>query len=164
MKLHKAWGSHLPVLIKLVEITDGNILELGSGIFSTPYLHWACLPTKRQLTSYDHSPQYSDYLKQYEDPEFHEVIHVDDYDDAMIEKHWDIAFFDHAPEARRKVDIARLANLAKYLVIHDSDPKTDGHYRYSEIYPLFKYRYDYTAVSPNTTILSNFVDLTDFHI
>ena len=48
-------GSHLPVLIKMVLMTDGPILELGTGFFSTPVLHWLCAEKKRKLVSYDSS-------------------------------------------------------------------------------------------------------------
>jgi hypothetical protein len=165
MKIIKAWGSHLPILMKLVSITDGDILELGTGLYSTPYLHWACFPTRRTLVSYDNNLSYIRYMNQYLEP-FHQIIAVENWDDINIEKPWDIAFIDHAPDFRRKEEAKRLANCAKYVVIHDSDPTSGGKraYKYDEIYPFFKYRYDYTETSPNTTVLSNFVDLTNFKI
>jgi preprotein translocase subunit YajC len=52
------YGSHLPILIKLVEMTDGPILELGSGLFSTLFLHWACFLKKRKLVSYDNDEEF----------------------------------------------------------------------------------------------------------
>ena len=163
MKIMKAWGSHLPVLIKLVSITEGPILELGGGLYSTPYLHWACFPSKRKLVSYDSDQKYFQQMSQYKDF-FHDVFLVNDWNVVGIDFPWDIAFIDHVTE-RRGIDAARLANLAKYVVIHDSDPiKENIPYGYDKIYPLFKYRFDYKEISPNTTILSNFVDLTDFKI
>ena len=53
---------------------------------------------------------------------------------------------------------------SKYIIIHDTEKRADWHYRFSEIYPLFKYRYDYKAVKPHTSVLSNLVDLKDFKI
>ena len=43
MKIFAGWGSHLPVLIHLMNHTTGDVLELGTGLYSTPYLHHACL-------------------------------------------------------------------------------------------------------------------------
>jgi hypothetical protein len=163
MKVMKEWGSHLPVLIKLVGMTTGDILELGAGLYSTPFLHWACLPTKRHLVSYDSNIKYFNLTNQYKDT-FHEVELVTNWDDIKIDRPWEIAFIDHVSE-RRGIETGRLANLANYVVIHDSDPvRHNAVYKYDEIYRLFKYRFDYKEVVPNTTILSNFVDLTDFKI
>ena len=163
MKVYKSWGTHLPVLIKLVNMTSGDILELGTGLYSTPFLHWSCYSTKRKLVSYDTNVQYIKYMGEYADT-FHEVSLVKDWDDVNIEKSWDIVLVDQHPDSSRAKTAVRVANFAKYVVLHDSDLCNDLAYKYNEIYPLFKYRFDFKEVSPNTTILSNFVDLTDFKI
>ena len=148
----------MPVLIKLVAITNGPILELGGGINSTPFLHWACFQNKRELVTYDNNPEYFGVIKQYE-CDFHKVNLVENWDDIPIERPWDLAFVDHAPDFRRKTEIARLANFAKYIIIHDSETKVSHFYKYEEIYPLFKYNFKYRAVKPHTSVLSNFVDV-----
>ena len=153
----------MPVLINLVNRTEGDILELGSGIFSTPYLHWACYANKRKLVSYDNSPEFINLMQQYAN-DYHEVVSVTDYADAKIEKFWSIAFVDHDPAFRRGIDAGRLANYAQFVVLHDSDPRNDNDYHYPDIYPLYKYRWDFTEVVPHTTILSNFVNLDDFKL
>lgn len=164
MKLAVAYGSHLPVLMKLLSITDGDVLEMGTGLFSTPYLHWACFE-KRRLVSYENSAQYYRYNKGYTyNNLLHEIHLIDTWDEADIERPWDIALIDHSPEMRRKEDIKRLANFAKYIVVHDTQPATEHEYDYHEIYPLFKYRYDFTKHPANTSVLSNLVDLADLNI
>jgi len=75
-----------------------------------------------------------------------------------------VVLVDHSPSERRIVEIRKLANLAKYIVIHDSEPNKDREYHYSTIYPLFKYRYDFKDVIHNTVLLSNFVDLKGFTV
>lgn len=162
MKLKPAYSSHLPVLIKILSITTGDVVELGAGIYSTPVLHWMCSPKKRKLVSYDNSEKCLSLfnLRAFED-EFHKVVLVDNWDDVELEKQqWDVAFIDHSPE-RRAIEVARLAYLARYIIIHDSDWRNERHYHYKKIYGMFKYRYDYT-IRPWTTVLSNFVDLKDF--
>lgn len=163
ISLKKEYSTHLPVLMKVVSLTDGDVLELGSGFYSTPFLHWACFPTKRQLVTYD-SLNYSDLMKRYQDDSFHKTIITDNYEKIDIEKSWDVAFVDHAPGIRRGIEAGRLAKYTKYVVLHDSNPHNDSEYGYNKIYPLYKYRFDYTEVTPNTTVLSNFVDLTNFKI
>lgn len=163
MQFRAKYGSHLPVLVKLLYITDGPVLELGSGWCSTPVMHWLCVPKKRLLVTYENDPGMHRIVHQYND-EYHHVLLIDDWDNADIERQWDIAFIDHAPSERRKVDIARLSNFAKYVVVHDTSWKVEKHYQYSQIWGLFKYRYDYTDAKPYTTILSNYNDLKDISI
>lgn len=163
MRISIKYGSHFPILTKLVEITDGPILELGVGIYSTSYLHWACFPTKRKLYSFESAEGWIRYFKDCQS-DFHEVIFIDDWDKLEINKFWDIAFIDHDPNERRHIEVKRLANNAKYIILHDSEPEHDSKYKYSEIYPLFKYRFDYTLCKPYTTVLSNFVDLKNLII
>lgn len=167
MELTMKYGSHLPVLDKLLSLTSGPVLELGVGLTSTPFLHWLTSPKERPLVSYENDPAYYQEFVQFRDA-CHRVCLVSDWDEAEIEREWDIALVDHAPAGRRIVDIRRLANWAKYIAIHDSHWKMDRHYHYKEIYPLFRWRYDYkpyeSVYMPVTTVLSNFVDLGDFQV
>ena len=149
--------------MKLVSITDGPILEMGTGIYSTPFLHWACFPTKRKLTSLESSARFMQRLVNCQN-DYHDVIYTSNWDAADIEKSWDIVLIDHAPDSRRRIDVKRVANYAKYVVIHDSDILNTKNYHYEKIYSLFKYRFDYRDATPNTSILSNFIDLSTFTI
>lgn len=159
MRFRPAYGSHIPVLIWLLQHTQGDVLEMGGGLHSTPLLHWMCVANKRHLYTYDNDPQYTGLIKQF-DNEYHHLFLVDDWDKAPIERLWSFALIDHAPGERRPVDALRLKDWAHYIAIHDSSYKDDKHYHYKAIYPQFKWRYDYKTVSPNTTILSNFQDLS----
>jgi hypothetical protein len=156
-------GSHIPVLIKLLQMTAGPVAEFGMGIYSTPLLHYMCSPKRRELYSFDNDGRYIDMfnLAEYAD-DYHRIIMVDDWDDVKVDKFWSVVFIDHAPAERRKIDAARFAKFASYIVLHDTGWKWEKNYHYKEIYPLFKYRYDYTAVKHYSTILSNFEDLKDF--
>lgn len=154
-KFHVSYGSHIPVLMKLLSITDGPILEMGGGFFSTPFLHWACFDNKRELVTYENIPEFYDFERQCE-CDFHKVIFMDNFDDATIEKPWDIVLIDQWPAIRRKDDIRRLANWAKYIIVHDSEKSQSHHYHYEEIYPLFKYHFKYRGIKPHTSVLSNF--------
>lgn len=154
------WGTHLPILMRLVDLTDGPILEMGTGVWSTPVLDFMCRETKRKLVSYDNDPDWHEHNQRWQS-DYHDIKLVEDWDKADIESTtWSIAFIDHKPAKRRKVDMGRIANNALFVVIHDSEPESDKYFKYSWAYKHYKYRYDYTKCRPNTTILSNFTDLS----
>jgi predicted O-methyltransferase YrrM len=159
------YGSHLPVLMKLMSITSGDILELGTGLYSTPYLHWACFPTKRKLVSYDNDPLYFSFSEQFKS-DFHDVQLVKDWDEITqsAQKPWAFVLIDHAPSERRRVDAANLKDLAEYLIVHDTDPRQEKHYGYKSIWDQFKWRYTYKVTTCWTTVVSNKVDLKDFRV
>ena len=152
------YASHIPILTRMVDMTTGPILELGIG-FSTMILDMMCQLTKRSLVSYENDPRwYQKYLGYASD--FHQVLLADDWDKIDIDHtHWSVVLIDHRPALRRKVDAQRLKDKADYILMHDSEPEIDKFYRYTDIYPHFKYRYDYTKCKPFTTILSNFKEI-----
>lgn len=160
MKYGKSRGSYLPVLMSLVRKTDGPILELGVGFCSTPFLHWQCYPSRRRLVSYENNPDYFSFARSWEDS-FHEIHCLEDMDEADFHEPWTIVFVDHCPAARRSQDIMRLLH-ADYIVAHDTEQRNRRKYRFSSIYPHFKYKWDYTEAYPNTTILSNKHDISGF--
>jgi hypothetical protein len=165
--MHIGGGSHLPILMKIMEKTDGPVLELGMGLFSTPYLHWACIDKRRKLVSYENHKDFAelfimdDKREVGNDYSYHEVkvVENNDWEHIDISGHWSVALVDHNPGPRRREEMKRLADSCDYVVVHDTDPKNDWYYKYSEYFPLFKYRYD-TKVYPMTTVLSNFIDLS----
>jgi len=138
--------------------TTGNVLELGTGVFSTPYLHYACMLANRKLVSIDNDRSWQKWVDYYRSPT-HEIIFIDDWDKAPIDKPWDVVLVDHSPSIRRKEDIKRLANFAKYIVIHDSTKTYYHTYAYHEIYTLFKYRKVWDKDQRRTDVLSNFISL-----
>jgi hypothetical protein len=94
---------------------------LGTGVFSTPYLHYECLLSGRKLVSYDNDKAWLAKFTTsgggnhyYHQKPHHKLYYVEDWDDADIERPWDVALVDHSPSERRKVDIKRLTKFAKY--------------------------------------------------
>ena len=161
-KISVEYGSHLPHLIKVINKTRGPVLELGMGLFSTPYLHFACYP-ERRLVSYENHKDFFDSLSPFKS-NYHEIYFVTDWDKIDISGHWSVVLVDHEPFSRRKEEIKRLAKSANYIVVHDTNPRLDRKSKYSEIYPLFKFRKDFNREKPYTAILSNFKDLSKLSI
>lgn len=166
--MHIGGGSHLPILSRILAMSDGPVLELGMGLFSTPYLHWACFDKKRRLVSYENKKDFyelfifDDKRELGNDYKYHEVKFVEnsDWDKIDISEHWGVVLVDHNPGPRRKEEIRRLANNADYIVVHDTNGRNDWYYHYTEIFSLFKYHYR-TKVYPETSVLSNFKDLSN---
>jgi hypothetical protein len=153
MRWSQRYGTHIPILLKAVEVTHGPILELGCGLNSTPFLYWLCKDQDRKFVSYDNSRLWIATVG-------YPVEYINDWDKAYIDKtHWSIALIDHKPGERRRIDVKRLKDKADFVILHDSEPELNRFYGYKEIYPLFKYRFDYTKFLPNTTVVSNFVNL-----
>ena len=166
MNVSIRYSTFMPVLMEVMEKTNGDVLELGPGVFSTPYLHWMCERQGRNLLSIENDKNWYRFCKKYYETEHHKFMLVENWNDCkdIITKKWDVALVDHSPSGRRVEEIKILADLAKYIVAHDSDPWKDHQYHYSTIYPLFKYTYNFTEVDHNTALLSNFVDLKDFSV
>lgn len=151
--------SHMPILIKTFQRSEGPVLEMGMGPFSTPLLHWLCVDMKRPLVSYDNDSEYFETNKAFANKE-HQIFLIKDWNDAKIEDaHWGMAFLDQAPAERRKEDAKRLVNNTDFVILHDSEFSKDQYFGYSEIFPLFKYRYNYRRWSPFTVVLSNLKDV-----
>jgi hypothetical protein len=156
-------ATHIPVLVRAFTLSDGDVLELGVGLFSTPLLRNLCEMSGRTLYSYENKQRWYDVAVKDPKP-YHNVFMVDDYTNAPIERRWGLAFVDHSPGKRRQVEIRRLASFAEYIVIHDTNPEFDKEYRYHRIWPLFKYRYHFTKYFPFTSIVSNFHSLEKFEL
>lgn len=155
------YGSHLPLLTRLIDVTSGPVLELGMGLYSTPLLHTMCQLQVRPLVSLDNDPKWYEENKKWQS-ELHLIAPlVTDWDESLgqlIDAHWSVVFVDQKPAKKRIEAIKHFANNANFIVIHDSEPESNKYFRYNWIYPLFTYRYDYTKLKPHTTILSNYVD------
>ena len=157
---HPNLGSHLPVLMKLVAMTDGPILELGSGPYSTPYLHWACYPTKRRLFTYETNPEWWEFTKKFR-ADFHRTYLVSDWSSVKFNRPWSIAFVDH--DGVRSETVRQVVH-AEYVVCHDTENKGERRWGLVRVGRWFQSRWKYTAPRPNTTIFSNMHDLTGFSI
>lgn len=163
MNVSLAYGTHLPCLIKALEKTDGYILELGTGLFSTPYLRYMCMLYNRKLVSYENFKEWYDFLLKYYKPnKNHEINFCKKYSDAQIDELWDIVLIDQTPDSSRAEEIIRLKDRAKYIIIHDSNPSNYKVTHYDKIFPLFKYKTEWKGDNNSATVLSNFINLENF--
>lgn len=157
----KTWvgyGSHLPVLMRLLEYTTGPVAELGCGMHSTPFLHWAC-KGKRPLVTFESDPVWVPFAREFE-REGHAVVAVSDWDAVDLSRHWSVALVDHVPNERRWKELIALAH-AEYVVAHDAENSAERKYHYSRAHRTFKYRTKVVTDGgcPYTSVLSNLHDV-----
>lgn len=153
------YATHLPLLLRAVVATTGPVLELGIGEGSTRALHAICEEQGRMLMSCETDVR---WLKRFEldlTTRLHSFHHVErhEWERADIDHPWSVVLIDHRPARRRRHDALRLANLAEYIVCHDTEPEIDRFYRYSTIWKEFKFVLHSEDV-PRTTVLSNLRD------
>lgn len=159
MKPRKNYTTHISTLMVALQATTGTVIEVGGGQSSTPFLHWICKAQRRKLITYENHPAYYEYARSFKSP-LHSIRKIEDWDDMKIEKAG-VVFIDHHPSERRSVDAIRFKDHADIVVIHDTE-RDDEKYKVKEIWPHFKYRYDWTECRPWTTMVSNTIDVTGF--
>ena len=156
--LAKAKSTHNPMLISAVLISDGPVLEIGAGIYSTPLLHWLCKILGKKLVTYENNPEYYRYAKMFVS-RHHAIRLIDDWSKIDTKTHWGVVFMDHNPDERRVDDVISFKDSADYIVIHDTD--REDKYHMEKAWPYFKYRYTWKDCKPWTTVVSNFKDLSN---
>lgn len=155
------YDTHRPVLCEAVLQTRGPILELGVGDGSTLPLHAVANECSRLVFSFDTESHWIDRFLGLRSAH-HFIAQVPSWDDCPVESQfWSIGFIDHAPAQRRVVEIGRLAYKAELLVIHDTD---EPEYGYGPFLDSFRYRFDFREYQQWTTVVSNYVDVSDWRI
>jgi hypothetical protein len=137
-------------------LTEGKVVEFGSGFGSTPFLRKYCEDEGREFESYDSNKAWAEKTG---------ATLVSDWEALNITA--DVLFLDHAPGERRKFDLMKYKDIAKVIVIHDTEPKGAGDYRVRELFPMFKYKQEIKSIDHEktqagcwATILSNHIDLS----
>ena len=126
-------------------------MEIGSGVYSTPLLHWLCHPTKRPLITYEHDQDFIKLAEQYQS-DYHTVQYIDDYRQIKADEHYSIIFIDHVGHHRGETAV-HLKDCADYIVLHDTNVIRRNSY---QLLPsAFKYYKDYTDARPYTGVASN---------
>lgn len=156
-------STHFPILMKLVNQTEGPIMEVGSGMFSTPLLHWMCFENKRNLITVERHDHYLDFAKKFRS-ESHKVLSIKKLEESDLigpNNRYSIVFIDHSPKKPRTRgdDALMFKDTADYIVLHDCGPDPKEKYGYNQLFSQFKYCFHYVETNAHTTVLSNFKDL-----
>ena len=157
LRLVKRWSTHMPMLIKTIQLTHGPVLELGAGVFSTPLIHWLCAESRRYVVTYESDPQFFGFSRQFRSKS-HKIKFIEDWTELNEPRMWSVVFIDHVTEHRARAAL-QFKDNAMFVILHDSEPERENTYHYSTVYPHYKYRYDWTFNYIWTTVVSNFDDL-----
>ena len=157
----KSISSHNVMLIRAVLASKGDVAEVGSGVYSTPLLHWLCRAMGRKLVTYENNDTFYEFARTFRSG-LHSVKKIENWDTMDFKRHWGVVFIDHAPGQRRHKDIMNFKDSADYIVIHDTEPRGEKVYHYSRVWKYFKYKYDFTDFTTHTTVVSNLYSLDDF--
>ena len=168
------YGSNLIPLLFSALSTDGDILELGMGKFSTRLLHKISVDFARTVISVDNSLDWIQQLVQYNTTELHSLIHLSSINDMHkfgINKFWGLVLVDHIYGNERYKDVLNFADRAKIVVVHDAEKLNENLYRYeaNKVRGHFKYVCKFSVFNNqkqtsyiSTLIMSNFIDLKHF--
>lgn len=159
--LVKEVTTYMPVLIKVIQNSTGKVAELGTGLFSTPLIHWLC--QDREVESYEAYKHYHDFAKLFKTTK-HDIIYVKDWDTQEYGEHYGVVFIDHTIPRRKHTrgdDALKFKDKADYIVLHDAGENSNPKYGYDKVYKEFKYVKHFTYDEPNTTVVSNTKDLSN---
>lgn len=163
------FGSHAPILYKILQLVKGPSFELGCGLFSTPIF---CDILKGYIfLSFERNELWYKKIlnaNHHSDPK-HEIIKVKEWDEIftnnspIIKNYWSIIFVDHA--GRRRVgDATKLKNKCDFMLLHDTD--ADGHggaYGWKNLWKHFKYykhfHHKSPIYNPGVTLASNSINV-----
>lgn len=143
--------NHRILLWEALHLTDGKVIELGSGHGSTPFLRSFCESRQREFESYENNDVWAEMTGS---------TLVDNWDEVIVTD-CDVLFIDHAPGERRKIDIVKHAKSCKIMVIHDTEPAADHGYQMRQHFSLFKYRIEVKTPGAWATMLSNDIDFKE---
>ena len=147
------YSTHLPYLERAIKTLGGPagepVLELGGGNFSTSLIKSLC-PNSITIET---NPQWAQALINKFGPS---VIYLSDYQNQMdqyFNKQWNIVFNDMEYCEQRVWCATRFTNM-HLLICHD----TENDY-WNPIYPHFKFIKHFKELTPNTSYLSNTIDV-----
>jgi hypothetical protein len=120
------FGTHLAPLAGCVAHTDGPVIELGAGLYSTSVLHAMC--QGRELVTADSNAEWLDRLRHLE-TDWHRFVTVDDWSTChLLDQAWAVALVDQSPGWTRPSAVERLRKRTELLVVHDvPDNPPPGH-------------------------------------
>jgi len=138
------WSNHRYLLWEALEKTTGRVVEFGSGEGSTKFLSKYCQDNKRDFLSFDSNLEWANNTG---------AQFISNWDRLDLQN-IDVLLIDHAPGERRWIDIEKYKDIAKVIVIHDSEPSGHG-YMLDKIWHLFPYRIDTETTGAWATLVSN---------
>ena len=131
-------GGHVVPSVIVALSTNGPILELGVGIYSTPLFHKMSVKTKRQVVSIESQNNWLNSFMPFN--QSNHLLYLENKNKKWtnFENHeWGLVFIDHAFD--KVEDVIFYANKSEFVMIHEQISKSDidiSGYKYSCKYIL----------------------------
>jgi len=155
----RSTGTHIPFTVLAATLCPSlPMAELGMGHYSTPIFN-ALARLGRRVLSYETNETWLKVFQPLAHPNHQMLLVKDGWENERLEQKWGFVLVDMEPPEARAPVIRRLSDWAQVLVLHDTQ---DPIYGYAPIWPLFKYRADYTFWPTTTAVVSNAIDVRKF--
>ncbi len=148
-------GTFIPLLITAVANTAGPILEIGCGDNSTLLLHALCSVDERSLMTITTDKNLHQLFCSVAAP-WHQLLYDASFEQIDTSLARSVVLIDYVPQAVRMATIINLRPKTEIFVIHDSDEINQS---FDILLNSFKYRYDDKHYVPNTTLVSDTIDV-----
>ena len=170
-----AFGSQLIPLIIAALLSDGDLLELGMGLYSTPVIHKLSVDKEKMATSIDTNAQWASKFQFYNETSTHQLL-VMPFEEMInygSYKNWGVVLVDHGFANKRYINVVKFANNSQIVLAHDAEDPAEMFYKYKhfKVREHFKFSCRYTVFHRNnmslsnhtsTLLLSNFIDVRKF--
>ena len=127
-----SWGSWMAPLLACITATEGPILEIGAGDWSTPFLHHIAITAGRPVHTVEADQKWMQRYRQLEMENRHTLQHArEGYElachmaaaAATLHGLWGVVLVDGSPSETRAAQCLILRKHATYLVVHDFSGK-----------------------------------------
>jgi hypothetical protein len=154
--MDNGYFSHVPILAASMLLTSGPVLELGAGYGSTPMLHGLCGVMGRELTTLESDEGWLESFKHFA-REWHSLRFVSSFTGLPeYSNYYGLVFVDHGISLQRGSSVEALQNVP-IIVCHDTCHA--WLYNYEPLLSTFKYRFNYKQKGPQTSVVSNLIDV-----
>lgn len=113
------WSTHLPLLLAAILKSEGPVLEIGVGHFSTPILHSVCNALGRTLVSVESDRIWATQFMEQYGGGFHDFEFGFDCLERLSKQQWGAVLVDESPGSRRGETVKLFGDCADFLVVHD---------------------------------------------
>lgn len=164
------WATHLPLLVRAVQMTKGPVIEVGGGLYSTPIL--TAMLQDRPLVTAETSEV---WLERIREMDLHtnplhatrRLLSLDELSDPKVVgfSEFGLAFVDNFPDKSRAAVLQTMRRISAVVVMHDAGGEAQGVDMWSrmkgarESIESFKFFEYYTRLSPHTAIMSDRIDV-----
>lgn len=148
-------ATHLQALVYALNRSEGRILELGAGWYSTPVLAAVAEATMRPVLTVEADPVYRTWARERFGASLHQVIAPDDgiHPHQDHGDYWGLVLVDHGDGSRRAESVRRYGRSAM-IVVHDTEPEAAAQYPgLEDVLASFTERRDFKALTPWTTVV-----------